>query len=283
MIHNATTQAAALLIALAITPIAAADDVHPVGVIEGKLDTEQTIERAWLIHRRDTGDGVKFDQIKLEVAEDGSFKATGLPVGGAYAIKLRTPTGTVIGWDANVPPSDYVEEQPLSDASIRTIGDKLAGRLAGEFSDEVKMLDIQGNIQNAAVLITKLRRRPFVGGNYKPGEWVWRVERWQFEDPYEDSWAPWQEKPYYTLVRRRLMQEDYEKLAIVYARHLGGITLTAEQPTRTLGTVTIPKPIDGIHAAGPDGKLIDPTWLKPRKSNATRSTPASNSDSEDSP
>ena len=243
-----------------------------VGVIEGVLKTEQDIEQAWLVHRHDTTDGVKFDQIELELDDDGAFRAANLRTTGFYAVKLRTSKGTIIGWDATVPPSDYVEEQPLSEESIDTIGTKLAGRLAGEFSDEVKLLDIQGNVQNAAVLITKLRRRPFVGGDYKPGEWVWRVERWQFEDPYEDSWAPWQERPYYTRVRRRLTQSEYEELAIVYARHLGGIALTAEQPVRKLGTLKIPMPVPGIHACEPDGSLIEPTWLKPRQSRADTPT-----------
>ena len=48
------------------------------------------------------------------------------------------------------------------------------------------MLDIQGNIANAAVLTTHLRMRPFIAkaAGENKSQWIWAASRrWQWENP----------------------------------------------------------------------------------------------------
>ncbi|MBE3132878.1 MAG: hypothetical protein IMZ55_05355, partial [Acidobacteria bacterium] len=91
---------------------------------------------------------------------------------------------------------------------------------------------------------------------------VWRVERWHWEDPDEHTWVPYQERPFYALVRERLYEKDYRAKRVAYARHLGGIALTAEKPDADLGAVKVPAPAPGVCAVDPKGERISPVVLK---------------------
>ena len=233
------------------------------GTIRATIDSAEPVSQAWIIQRKDTNIGVenKPRSIKLTgnelVVED-------LAVPGRYDLRFKMASGCVVeGWDGHVPESDYVEEQPLGKESKLTILKKMAKIEKRHFADKVIVLDIQGNIQNAAIIVAKLRTRPFVGGAYKKGEWVWRVERWQWEFPEEDTWVPYQERPYYALVRKRLYKKDYQALCTTYARHLGGIVLTDEQPEATMGVLKIPRLKPGTRALNPDGSTTRPIRIKP--------------------
>jgi len=233
------------------------------GTIRATIDTEEPIASAWIILRRDTNIGVEHQPKPIKIT-DNELVIEGLEVPGRYDLRFKTASGCVIeGWDDKVPESDYVDEQPLSKESKLTILKKMAKTSKRGFADKVVVLDIQGNIQSAAVLVTRLRTRPFVGGAYKQGEWVWRVERWQWEFPEEDTWTPYQERPYYALVRKRLYKKDYEALKTTYARHLGGILLTEEQPEVKMGVLKIPHLKPGVRALNPNGSATRPISIKP--------------------
>ena len=234
------------------------------GAIRATIDSEEPILEAWVIARKDTNIGVerKAKPIKLEGNE---LVVENLPIPGRYDLRFRTASGTIEGWDDSVPESDYVEEQPLGTESKLTILKKMAKMAKRGFADQVVVLDIQGNIQNAAVLVTRLRTRPFVGGGYQPGEWVWRVERWQWEFPEEDTWVPYQERPCYALVRKRLYRKQYEALRTTYARHLGGIVLTEGRSEAKMGVLKIPRLKPGTRALNADGSPTEPISIKPWK------------------
>ena len=233
------------------------------GSIEATLDAKAPVLEAHAIARIDTPFGVEFRPAIAGDLKDAKLSFTDLPTEGVYCLRFKMESGVVQGWDATVPPSDYEEEQPLEVASRNTILKKLAAGSASEFADQVLVLDVQGNIQNAAVLVTKLRTRPFVGGGYRPGECVWRVERRLWEFPDEHTWVPNQDLPLYAVQRRRLFPKDYQQLSIIYARHLGGIRLDEQKPHRDLGTIVVPSPGPGIHAVGPDGDPTMPFLIKP--------------------
>ena len=232
------------------------------GTIRATIDSVEPVLEAWVIVRKDTEIGVesKPRPIKLEGNE---LVIDGLEAPGRYDLRFRTASGIIEGWDDQVSESDYVEEQPLDAASKLTILKKMEKMAKRGFADEVVVLDIQGNIQNAAVLVTRLRTRPFVGGGYKPGEWVWRVERWQWEYPEEDTWVPYQERPYYALVRKRLYKQQYAALRTTYARHLGGIVLTEDEPEAKMGVLKIPRLKPGTRAVNADGAPTAPISIKP--------------------
>jgi len=231
------------------------------GAIHATITNTEGIVAVCAIERQHTPIGV-YHQNHPGTLSGGDLTITNLPVPGRYDLRVDFTNGTVEGWDATVPESDYVEEQPLTEEAIRAIAKKMSSDQVVGFSDDALLLDIQGNIQNAAVLLLQVRRRPFVGGNYQPGEWVWRVDRWQWEDPDEHTWVPYQERPFYALVRERLYEKDFRAKRILFARHLGGIVLDEREPTADLGTLRIPRPVSGIHAVDPGGSQIRPIRLK---------------------
>ena len=265
---------AALLAAFALAPSAHA------GSIRATLQAAEPVTRVWAIERRagqlttSTGkvhDVGMYGHPRQGEVKDGAIVIEDLPVPGQYDLKLETASGVVVGWDSIVPESDYVGDPPLEDESRKAILAKLADEQFSKFSDRMWVLDIQGNIQNAALLVMKLRTRPFVGGDYQPGEWVWRVERWQWENPDEHTWVPYQERPFYALVRQRLDRNQYQAKRAAYARHLGGIRLTKEHDAVDLGAVTVPRVDAGVYAVDPGGARIQPIVLKGSDKGLSRS------------
>ena len=242
------------------------------GTITAEIDTEEPVTKVWAVRRQagtmTTSKGKELDvgmyaRTYPGLIENGEAIVDDLPVPGQYALRFATESGGRIeGWDAEVPESDYVEQWPIDKEARRKIFEKLAGRNFATFADDMRVLDIQGNTQNAAALVMKLRTRPFVGGGYKPGEWVWRVERWQWENPMEHTWVPYQERPFYALVRERLYEKNYRELRRVYARHLGGIRLTPDKSEVSLGIIRLPRPRPGVYAVNPDGSMIEPVVIK---------------------
>ena len=86
----------------------------------------------------------------------------------------------------------------------------MTGDTVSGFDDEVIVLDVQGNIQNAVVLATRLRTRPFTTSSGTVSDQdIWRVDRWQWESPTENEWIPWDKQPYYALHRERFSPKEY--------------------------------------------------------------------------
>lgn len=177
---------------------------------------------------------------KIDV-KTGKLAIENLPFDVGYDCVVDYGGGRLEGVDLSVPPSDYEEEQPLAEDDITTLKETVLS--LNKFEDQVEVLAIEGNIEHAAVLVNKLRTRPFV--NSKPGEVVWRVELWHFERP-DDTWVKVQDKLFQTLYRERMERTVFDKKAIVFTPALGGIRLTAERPTADLGEVELPAPLPGV-------------------------------------
>lgn len=253
------------LLCLLITALSASTTLAQTGSIRARIDTEATITGTQVVRTLYTAVGVEHSTHAASIDEHGIVSATDLPLGGRYALRFATESGTVQGWDTTVPESDYVEHWPLEDESIVIIHEKIGGKFGGSYDDEVILLDLQGNIQHAAALTTQLRRRGFVTGSGRvDNEWTWRVQRYEWHYPDEDTWVPDQRVPYYAMIRRRLSPEEYKAVSVTYARHLGGIELTEDRPHVDLGVIIVPTPQPGIRAVNPDGSVIEPIVLKPR-------------------
>lgn len=261
---RAAAVAAALLgLLLACPAKSPAADSGP-GVITAQIKTSELILKVWAIRRNDTPHGM-YSEPYAGAVVDGKLTVAGLPVPGRYDLRFQTESGLVEGWDATVPRSEYVDEQPLSEESQNEIARKMSKETVSGFPDQAVLLDIQGNIQNAAALMTTVRTTPFAEGlGTTHGIWIWRVDRWQWESPEDEQWSPWDKRPYYALFRERLKPEAYQAKRVVFARHLGGIGLKEERPKVELGTILVPRPLPGVRAVNPDGSTTRTVVLKPR-------------------
>jgi hypothetical protein len=103
---------------------------------------------------------------------------------------------------------------------------------------------VVGNIQHAAVVLNKLRTRPFVDS--KPGEVIWRLELWHFERP-EETWFKVQDELFQVLYRERLQRAVFDKKALTLDAALGGIKLTDKRPSAEVGKIVLPAKGPGIH------------------------------------
>lgn len=202
---------------------------------------------------------------KIDV-KTGKLAIDNLPIEAVYDCVVDYGGGRLEGVDLSVPPSDYEEEQPLVEVDIATLKETVIS--LNKFEDQVEVLAIEGNIEHAAVLVNKLRTRPFV--NFKPGEVVWRVELWQFERP-DDTWVKVQDKLFQTLYRERIDRAAFDKKAIAFSPALGGIRLTAEQPAADLGQVELPRPEPGVR------------FVAREKSASGLTTPTNRSDEKERP
>jgi hypothetical protein len=181
----------------------------------------------------------------------GRFTIGGLPRGARYDCQIDTTGGARLeGIELGVPPSDFVEEQPLPDEEIATLREQ--ARALNQFEDVVTVLAVTGNVQHAAVLLNKLRTRPFV--NAKPGEVVWRAELWHFERP-DETWVKVQDESFGVLYRERIPKTEYDRKSITFDPALGGVSFGAKA-TVDLGRIAPP-------AAGP-GIRFRPEPARPR-------------------
>lgn len=112
------------------------------------------------------------------------------------------------GVNLKVPCFDYEEEQPLAKEDIETI--KKTALSLNKFENEIEILTVAGNIQHAAVVLNKKRTTPFYES--KPGEMIWRLELWHFENP-DETWIK--------------VQEEF---AIVFYRHACKRRLSTKRP-----------------------------------------------------
>jgi len=187
-------------------------------------------------------------------AGSGRFTVAGLPLGATFDCLIDCQGGARLeGVNLKVPRSEYEEEQPLSAEDIATIKEKVLH--LNKFEDEVDVLGVAGNIQNAAVLINKLRTRPFV--NSKPGEVVWRCELWRFERP-EETWVKVQDELFLVLYRARIPRAEYDKKAVTFDPALGGLAVTRETPTVHLGPVKPPPAAPGVRLRTGAGERQEP-------------------------
>jgi hypothetical protein len=115
-----------------------------------------------------------------------------------------------------------------------------------QFEDVVEILEVRGNVQHAAVLLNKVRTRPFV--NSRPGEVVWRAELWHFERP-DETWVKAQDESFGVLYRERIPKTEYDRKSVTFDPALGGISFEGKT-TVDLGRIAPPAGGPGIRSRG---------------------------------
>lgn len=227
-------RAAALLLLVVSATAQAAD---PTGTITGKVEPPG---RVAAVNAVDRSNDKKYPGT-VDPAT-GTFTVAGLPIGATVDCLIDFQGGARLeGVNLKVPRSDYEEEQPLAAEDIATITEKV--RDLNKFEDEINVLAVRGNIQHAAVVVNKLRTRPFV--NSKPGEVVWRCELWRFERP-EETWVKVQDELFLVLYRERISRSTYAKKSLTFDPALGGLSVTTESPTVRLGPIKPPDMAPGV-------------------------------------
>jgi len=235
---SAAVLVTAFIFLLALTAPALAQT----GTIRGTLEPCDASTTLAVVDRT-TG---KKHAAQLEQAS-GQFEVAALPLDGAFDFLIEGGTSLVEGIDLSVPRSDYEQEQPLTEEDVLSIKQKVAS--LNQFEDTVEVLTVEGNIQHAAVLVNKLRTKPFYGS--KPGEIVWRVELWHFERP-DETWVKVQDELFLTLHRERLAQAAYKKKSVTFVPGLGGIRLSSESPIAEVGTIKLPPAESGVRVLSED-------------------------------
>lgn len=206
------------------------------GAITGKVDKPELVTAVTAIDRETDK---KFPG-KLD-GKTGQFTIEGLPAGKVFDCLIDLAGARLEGVNLKVPRSDYEEEQPLTKEEAETI--KKTVLSLNQFEDKVEVMTITGNIQHAAVLLNKVRTKPFVNSN--PGEVIWRLELWRFEKP-EETWVKVQDELFLVLYRERLQKSAFEKKSLTLDPALGGLRVTDKEPTVNVGSITLPSKEPGI-------------------------------------
>jgi hypothetical protein len=223
----------ALLIALIIVTATRGEDR---GTITGVVDKLAQVKSVAAIDRAtDKKYAGKVD------AKTGKFEIGNLPLGARYDLLLDYGSARLEGVNLKVPRSDYEEEQPLKKEDLADLKEK--AKSLNQFEDKVDVLAVAGNIQHAAVVLNKLRTKPFV--NSQPGEVIWRLEVWRFERP-DETWIKVQDELFLVHYRERLQKSEFDKKALTLDPALGGLQPTKEKPTIDLGTIQLPAEKPGI-------------------------------------
>lgn len=232
-------------LSLAFTiPLAAAEPTT--GTIVGKIAPAANVQSVIAFQRLDPPRKypATFD------AKTGSFTIAGLPLGHSYDLIIDTSTGSrVEGVNLRVPKSDFLDgDPPLTKADVEKLR-KLALSL-NQFEDHIEVLAIAGHGQHCAMLLHKLRTKPFYES--KPGEIIWRLELWYFErEELEDAWQKVQDTLFIVHYRERLQKKVFDQKDLTLDPKLGGLTPTAEMPRLDVGVIPLPEPKPGIRLRNP--------------------------------
>jgi len=249
-------------LSLAVVAWNVAASLAVAGSIRATIEGDQKIKSVSAIDRNTRGTDGVVSTTHTGRIEGREIVVDKLPDDGSFDLRLETADGLIAGWNASVPPSEDDPPSPLAVSQKRELLQKLATMSRRAFPHEVVVLDIQGNAQHAAILTTSVRRGNIIGVG-AVGGWVWRADRYEYENPDDDTWAPYQEQPFYAVDRREVSPEQYAQLRVTYVAALGGIRLTADKPAVDLGRVVLPKPAAGVHAAAADGHATREFTVKP--------------------
>ena len=228
-------RAVAVLLAV---PFAAVADT---GSVVGAIEKPDAVKSVAAILRDDPQ--VNYPG-KLDL-KTGQFTIPGLPLDKSYDLIIDLTSGARLeGVNLRVKPTDFKDGDP---PLIKTDEEKLKEitKSLSKFEDVHEFLAVGGNAQHAAVVVNKLRTKPFYES--KPGEVIWRLEVWFYErEELTDPWVKEQDTLFIIHYRERLEKVEYDKKAITLDPKLGGLRPTAKDPKIDVGKVELPDGKPGV-------------------------------------
>jgi hypothetical protein len=220
------------------------------GTLTGVLDKSKGVTAVLAVDRADEVDKKYKGTVN---AKTGRFTIPGLPLDATYDVVIDVGDARLEGVNLKVKSSDYEEEQPLTKKDIATIT-KICKDL-NKFENEIEVMVVTGNCQNAAVLLNKKRTTPFYES--KPPEMIWRLELWHFQKPDDDHWVKDPDELAVMFYRQRLQKAAFAKKSLTLDGALGGFKPTAKAPKIDVGKVKIPDGKPGIRLR-PEKKVEKP-------------------------
>jgi len=211
------------------------------GIIFGSIEKPDTVKSVAAILRDDppaTYPG------KLD-PKTGQFTIPGMPLDKSYDLIIDFASGARLeGVNLRVKSTDFKDgDPPLIKADEQKLKEITKG--LSKFEDVHEFLAVGGNAQHAAVVMNKLRTKPFYES--KPGEVIWRLEVWFYErEELNDPWVKEQDMLFIIHYRERLPKAEYDKRAITLDPKLGGLRLTAKDAKIDVGKVGLPDGKPGI-------------------------------------
>lgn len=226
---------------IAILLLIASVALGDTGTIAGTLEKPESIKSIAAVLRDDPP--VTYPG-KLD-AKTGQFTIPGLPLDKTYDLFVDLMSGARLeGVNMHVKKTDFKDaEPPLIKADEEKLKEITKG--LSKFEDIHEFLAVGGNAQHAAVVMSKLRTKPFYES--KPGEVVWRLEVWFFErEELDDPWVKEQDTLFIIHYRERLLKADFDKKSITFDPKLGGLRPTDKDVKIDLGKISLPDGKPGI-------------------------------------
>jgi hypothetical protein len=211
------------------------------GTIVGTLEKPDTIKSVAAVLREDPP--VTYPG-KLD-PKTGQFTVPGLPLDKAFDLLIDLNSGARLeGVNMRVKRTDFKDaDPPLVKADAEKLKEITKG--LSKFEDVHEFLAVGGNAQHAAVVMNKLRTKPFYES--KPGEIVWRLEVWFYErEELDDPWVKEQETLFVIHYRERLPRAEYDKKSVTLDPKLGGLQPTAKDAKIDVGKITLPDGKPGV-------------------------------------
>jgi hypothetical protein len=225
---------------LIAAPLVATADT---GALLGTIDKPDSVKSITAIFRDDR-------PLTYEARLDpktGEFTIDKLPFDKPYDLIVELKNGARLeGVNLRVKRTDYIDGDPPlikdDEAKLKEITTKLS-----KFEDVHEYLAVGGNCQHAAVVVNKLRTRPFYES--KEGEIIWRLEVWFYErEELDDPWVKDQGTLFVVHYRERMQKADYDKKSITLDPKLGGLRPTAKEAKIDVGKLKLPDGKPGIRA-----------------------------------
>jgi hypothetical protein len=226
------------VVLLLTVPLAAAADT---GSIVGTIEKPDAVKSVAAILREDPP--VTYPG-KLD-PKTGRFTVAGLTLDKSYDLLIDLASGVRLeGMNLKVKATDFKDgDPPLVRADEQKL--KEITKSLSKFEDVHEFLAVGGNAQHAAVVVNKLRTKPFYES--KPGEVVWRLEVWFYErEELDDPWVKEQDTLFIIHYRERLPRAEYDKKAITLDPKLGGLKPTATDAKIDVGKVELPDGKPGV-------------------------------------
>ena len=167
--------------------------------------------------------------------QTGEFRIENLPA-GTYDLRVRIAGGQLDGADMRALNPDGAG--PLTEADEKAIREVIAN-LPPSFMDTNRPIFIRGNGSRAKVLVEQIRCRRFHSG--KPGEIIWRVEVW----PFEQRTGAWVKSQAFPQILCRLRApgdvglDAFAKLTWLFDPQFGGIELGATDEVKGVSVIIL--------------------------------------------